>query len=406
MPLTLIQLVSEQTMQNLLPVLRLRPARLVHLATPKTQSRSTWIAEAARQSNCPVELETITLSAMPGMKETRDATLGAIERAGKDGDDALVNFTGGTKLMSIGAYVAALKHKTPSFYVDTQDALFVDGQSAESLADRFAGDLSFTPILRSLCLNAVAAANGCGRITNGHDWQSWLPLANHLLQNPADEEACHRAVQNLNPPPRRAAEWFVALDRDLPFPETVVSVATQSGHYRPGSTSGTLRLPDPTRAELTQLAGLDGKGPVPGFADRLFKAIAPLQLALNFLGGAWWEVIIAERLRQTGRFRDIRWSAQIGERGGPDLEEDVVALDGVRVAYFSCKRSSQGAKLLSQLEQIKARAEHLGGTFNHRFLCVYQKPRGAILRNLEQRARELGIRLIFADDLQKPDPFA
>jgi hypothetical protein len=392
-------------MQNLLPVLRLKPACLVHLATPKTQSRSAWIAEAARQSNCRVELETITLSAMPGMRETMKATLAAIETAAQRDETALVNFTGGTKLMSIGAYVAALKHKTPSFYVDTQDALFVDGQSGQGLPDHFAGDLSFTPILRSLSLNAVAAANGCGRITNGHDWQPWLPLAQHLLDHPDHELACHRAVQDLGPAPRRAAEWLQALDRDFPVPEPVAALATQSAQYRAGSAPGTLRLPDTSRAELADLARLDGQSHVPNFTDRLFRAVAPLQLALNFLHGAWWEVIIAERLRHTGRFRDIRWSAQIGERGGPDLEEDVVALEGVRVAYLSCKRSSQGGKLLAQLEQIKARAERLGGAFNLRFLCVYQPPSGKARDNLKKRATELGIRLVFAEDLAKPDPF-
>lgn len=406
MPLTLIQLVSEQTMQNLLPILRLKPARLVHLATPKTQNRSAWIAEAARQSNCPVELETLTLSAMPGMRETMQATLAAIENAGQRGDTALVNFTGGTKLMSIGAYVAALKHKTPSLYVDTQDALFVDGQSAEGLAGHFGDDLSFTPLLRSLSLHAIAAANGCGRITNGHRWQPWLPLAQHLLNHADDEAACHNAIQKLSPPPRRAAEWLEALDHDFSVPETVSTLANQTGQYRPGSQPGTLRLPDTTRADLFELASLDGQGPVPNYNDRLFRAVSPLQLALNFLSGAWWEVIIAEHLSQTGRFRDIRWSAQVGERGGPDLEEDVVALDGVRVAYFSCKRSSQGGKLLTLLEQIKARAERLGGTFNHRYLCIYRQPHGQVLRNLEKRAKELGIRLVFANHLLTPDPFA
>jgi len=46
--LTLIQLVPEQTMQSLLPVLRLKPDHLVHLASPRTANRSAWIAEAAR----------------------------------------------------------------------------------------------------------------------------------------------------------------------------------------------------------------------------------------------------------------------------------------------------------------------------------------------------------------------
>lgn len=411
-PLTLIQLVSEQTMQNLLPVLRLRPARLVHLATPRTVNRSAWIAEAARQSQCPVELETVTLSAMPGMRETMQATLTAIEQAAAADQEVLLNFTGGTKLMGIGAYVAALKHKASSFYVDTQDAVFVDGQSGAGLGVAFQEDLSFTPILRSLSVNAVAVANGCGRVTGGLAWETWLPLARHLATQPADEEACHVTINGLPgqrppfSPPRRAAEWLAALDRDLEVPVVVSRLAVESGHYRAGSRLGTLRLPDGSRGEFEELARLDGQGTVPGYLPRLFRAAAPAQAALNFLGGAWWEVLVADRMRESGRFRDLRWSVQIGDRGGAELEEDLVALEGVRIAYVSCKRSSQGGKLLPQLEQIQARAAKLGGTFNRRFLAVFQRPKPALLRNLEKRAHELGIRLVFGDELAVADPFS
>lgn len=410
-PLTLIQLVSEQTMQNLLPVLRLKPARLVHFATPRTANRSFWIAEAARQSHCPVELETVTLSAMPGMRETMQATLAAIEHAAAADREVLLNFTGGTKLMGIGAYVAALKHKAPSVYVDTQEGVFVDGQSGAGVGGAFQDDLSFTPILRSLSVNAVAVAHGCGRVTDGLDWQPWLPLARHFASHPADEEACHACINGLPGQrpvfmtPRRAGEWRAALDTDLAVPAAVASLAVASGHYRPGSRSDTLRLPDAGRGEFEELARLDGQGMVHGYVQRLFRAVAPLQTALNFLGGAWWEVLVAERMRESGRFRDLRWSVQIGDRGGADLEEDLVALEGVRIAYVSCKRSSQGGKLLPQLEQINARAAKLGGTFNRRFLAVYQRPKIAVLRNLERRAHELGIRLIFGDDFGAADPF-
>jgi len=409
---TLIQLVSEQTMQNLLPVLRLKPARLVHLVTPRTVARSAWIAEAVRQSGCSVELEATTLSAMPGMRETMKETLAAIERGGAQGEEVLVNFTGGTKLMSIGAYVAALKHKTPSFYVDTQDDVFVDGQSAEGLESAFQGDLSFTPILRSLTVDSVAAANGCGRVTGGHDWRPFLPLALHLHTHPDDEHACHITMhgsRGQHPPfanVRRAAQWLNALDQDIPLPEAVARLAVDAGLFRPGSQPHALRLPDDTRHDLIELARLDGTGKVAGFHTRLFKAIAPLQSALNFLGGSWWEIIVAERMRECGRFRDLRWSAQVGERRGAELEEDVVALDGVRIVHVSCKRSSQGGRLLPLLEQINARANRLGGAFNHRFLAIRQPPTGRTLANLQHRADDLDIRLLFPSHITKPDPFS
>jgi hypothetical protein len=49
-PLALIQLISEQTMQNLVPVFALKSVKVFHLATPKTAARSTSIVEAARQA--------------------------------------------------------------------------------------------------------------------------------------------------------------------------------------------------------------------------------------------------------------------------------------------------------------------------------------------------------------------
>ena len=106
-PLTLIQLISEQTMQNFVPLLALKPARVVHLAAPRTAARSAQIVEAARQAQVSTELESIRLSEMPSLPETSRAVFRAAEAAGKAHQTPAINFTGGTKLMFIGAYDAA-----------------------------------------------------------------------------------------------------------------------------------------------------------------------------------------------------------------------------------------------------------------------------------------------------------
>lgn len=121
MALALIQLISEETMQNLLPVLRLKPARLMHLATPKTVGRSAFIVEAARQAGLKPAIEVVTLSAIPAMPETFNAIKTAILEARTKGETPVVNFTGGTKLMSIGAFSAALNQEALTLYEATKN---------------------------------------------------------------------------------------------------------------------------------------------------------------------------------------------------------------------------------------------------------------------------------------------
>jgi hypothetical protein len=55
--ITIIQLFSEQTMQDLLLALALRPAKLIHLVTSKVAARSSHIAEPSRQAGFYPDME-------------------------------------------------------------------------------------------------------------------------------------------------------------------------------------------------------------------------------------------------------------------------------------------------------------------------------------------------------------
>lgn len=92
-PITLIQLISEQTMQNLLPILRFRPSHVVHLSTRRTAARSNDIVKAAGQCGVTFQLEQIRLSEMPTIVETSRAVGRAIDAAHDRKHTPLVNFT-------------------------------------------------------------------------------------------------------------------------------------------------------------------------------------------------------------------------------------------------------------------------------------------------------------------------
>ena len=406
-PLTLIQLISEQTMQNLVPVLALKPARVVHFATPKTAARSAQIVEAARQAQVSTELESIRLSEMPSIPETSRAVVRAFLAAREAKQTPVVNFTGGTKLMSIGAYEAAMREQVTSLYVDTDHQQFLDGHSGPKLNSVLGDDFSFTPFQKALTVNAIAVANGRQRVTSGRDWHPFLALASHFLQSSADEAATWQAVHGPDGicprgrEPRRAGDWLPLLDCPLPLPARVGELALAAGLLR---ADGAKRLlPASTRAKLEELARVER----PALPD-YFAAVRPLQFALAFLSGGWWEVAVADAAQRSGQFRDLRWSVNVGERqGGFDPEEDIVGVDGVQIAFFSCKRGVLKARLVPLLDELDNRARSIGGHFTRRFLAVYQPPFGQNAANLQKRARELnGIQIITPRDLQSPDTFA
>lgn len=406
-PLTLIQLISEQTMQNLVPLLALKPARVVHLATPRTAGRSAQIVEAARQAQVITEMESIRLSDMPSIPETSQAVLRVVEAARERQQTPVINFTGGTKLMSIGAYEAAMREQVTSLYVDTDHQHFLDGHSGPKLNSVLGDDFSFTPFQKALTVNAIAVANGRQRVTGGRDWQPFLPLASHFLRSGTDEFAAWQAVHGpdgLCPrgrEPRRAGDWLPLLDRPFPLPPRVGELALAAGLLR--ADGARLLLPDDTRAKLEELARA-GRPALPDY----FAAVRPLQFALAFLSGGWWEVAVADAAHRSGQFRDLRWSVNVGERqGGFDPEEDIVGVDGVQIAYISCKRGGQKSRLVPLLDELDNRARAIGGHFTRRFLAVYQPPFGQNAANLQKRARELnGIQILTPRDLKSPDTFA
>lgn len=395
-------------MQNVLPILALRPDRVFHLVTPKVAGRSHWIAEAARQAGLVPSCDDIQLSAMPEIVEVVREVKRLIAQTRDAGGVPVINFTGGTKLMSIGAYAAAMTEKADSLYVDTENGHFADGKTGEALDGLFHHDLSFTPYRRMLRVDFIAVAHGCERVTAGKPSAPYAPLADHMLNHPQEEQATWEGMhggRGLCPggcEPRSPGGWLDLCAKEVHVPDAVARLAVEAGLLEHQETGGSLRLACPDRKALESLAAGNAFHPTPAY----FNAIAPLQFALAFLSGGWWEVAIAGAARKSGRFRDVRWSVQAGRRGfGGSMEEDVVAVDGVRVAYFSCKRGGRGAKLSRQLEEMDASARRLGGHFVSKFFCVYQAPGAGIRESIFDRARSLGVRVVTRTDLLKGDGF-
>ncbi len=380
-PSALIQLVSEQTMPNVLAALALEPAHITLLHTPRTAPQAGWINDALRRAGLRFEIDLRALSAAPEVNETGARVRAACEDLSAAGLRPVVNITGGTKLMSLGAFAATHSHGWASLYVDSDNRRFQQvGNHAlpEPLRDGWA---ALSRAEARLDVDVAATAHGCAQVSAGEDPAPFLELAEHLRTHLADERACHDVFKDIKTR-GKSAELLALLDSPLPpLPPAACELALAAGLLE--SRGGRLFLSCPTRADLER-AGRQ-------YVSRgeYFAATRPLQFAQGFLSGGWWEVCVWDAARKSGAFRDLRWSVRFGS-DDDHMEEDIVGVSGLNLAVFSCKRGGTGDRLNRAFEEFVAASNRLGGTFAARFFCIAEpikEARFAILRAEAARTR-------------------
>jgi hypothetical protein len=80
---------------------------------------------------------------------------------------------------------------------------------------------------------------------------------------------------------------------------------------------------------------------------------------------------VLEAARASGQFRDLQWSVNATRPGGAlPIEEDLLGVEDLSLAVFSCKRTGERSRLLRAFEELDSAARQLGGTFARRYLAV------------------------------------
>lgn len=398
---TLIQIISEETMPNLLAAMAIKPERIVHLCTPAMEGATAALERAYGQAGVKTTVITRRLGEHPGMVELNDAVASLIGDAG----DAVVNFTGGTKLMSIGAYAAATRAKVPSVYVDTAAGSFVNGLSGGDFKALFPYGGELARVSRQLTVNSITTANGVERVTGGEPWKEYAPLADFLLRNPAAEQKCHDVVADLlKKEPRnfrQAQAYYKNLyARRLAIPDAVGELAVAARLLEKRANGFC-----PASKWFSKFQGFNlSRGNVP--PNLLFGPAEEARWPFSFFNGNWWEIAVMRYLTEQGRYRDLRWSVDAGSRmaSSTDMEEDILGIDNVNLLYVSCKRGGDRAKLSRVLEDVNSSARRLGGKFAHKVLAVFVPLQGAQAKRLINRGRELRIELLDSNAVASVKP--
>jgi hypothetical protein len=385
-PIGLIQIVSEEAMPSLLPMLALKPAAVTHIVSGSFEQHSMHIMRAADSVGAapdPNEYEERILQQMPSMADTNRAVSDAISVLQRKGLRPVLNFTGGTKLMSIGAFKAASAAAVTSLYVDGGNRCFLDGGTGPELADLLPTGLSLDTLAPKLSVTMFLVAHGCEQKSRSRNIDALVPLAKHLLMNREDEELAFQAMAGKNgafaklKSVRNTNKWREADKISFQLPEKLAKVAEMAGIIARDGDQATLR------AESTGSKVHD-----PGLS---------LQARYQFFEGGWWEVVVADAVARCGDFADVHVNVSIAKGGRNPMEEDVLAVQGLQLAYFSCKRSSAD-KLVRHLEEVDASARRLGGKFARKYLAVCHLP-DWMRSDLQKRAAQLQVKLLEPPDI-------
>jgi len=398
MKTALIQLVSEQTLPNILPALVLRPAQIILCPTRRTEAQAQAIRRALELAGLSFDLRLIVLGDAPDLQATGAAVRQAIAQAASEGLTPIVNFTCGTKLMGLGAFVAAHNTHTASIYVDSDQHRFIDGNTGPlpvALADNHG---ALRTAEQALTLEIMTAAHGIEAISPGEDPAPFLPFALHLLAHPDDEYRLNGNLSALGNP-RRPADVLKTLQTPLAnLTAATARLALDAGLLTGNPEAPLLARPNSLAKLEAWVAGERYSPP------EWYAALAPLQHTFNFLGGGWWELAVYDAARRSGRFRDLRWSVEVKSHD-QTFEKDLLGIEGLNLAAFSCKRGGEKARLVGALDELDATARQLGGSHARRYLAVAQPVPKGVFSAVQERARQTRTTLIGPSARLRPENF-
>ncbi len=390
MNLTLIHLVSEQTLQNILPALALRPARIIQVKSsdPRFSQTPRHFADACKAAGLESTLippaETINHDS-PDIGETMQCLESVIERLGSD--YLAINLTGGTKLMSIGAYLVAARRGIPSLYTDTHNRReFVDAGTAPwktclpSLAEQV--EKLTVPIVmaaqgkefRKESITEALLAFGKAAWDLRLEYHEPISAWTGKIRQSLPRKKNNRIDDN-----QEKLRQF--LQRPLPPTET-----DAAGDYLDAAVeAGLLKVNHDGRAYFVA-------EPKKNSVERIS----------NLLDGAWLELAVADMARHGGRFADIHWSVQ-PERGWEEDygETDLIAVDRnkLNLAVISCKTSTENVSTLEHLSSWRDRARTLGGSHAGGHLCLFRARSPDQAKQIHAMGLNMNVHVHIAEDI-------
>jgi hypothetical protein len=356
----MIALVSDQRMQNVIPILQ-DGARYSELLLVLSKERRTgqplprFVASADDLKAALPKSIQVTLChewVGPSSIEETEATVSLLIRQACGQDDVCVNITGGTKPMAIGALRAAQAAGVTSLYTNTEDNEIIWLASDGAIrAERIQ--------VRNLDVKLYIRAYG-GKVLKS---QPMAKVGNE----------------------RKLWSETIATHHEIIYTSVICQVMkaiSDSRNAYPVRCKFTGPL-DPRQIAVIQQLAEQGLWEW----DEIEKQITvTTQSYGSLINGGWVEVYVATRMEQSGCFDDILLNVLLKGIAG---EIDVAAIKNGKLVLVECKSN---LKQIVQLNTLDGFRRRLGGSFAHAY---YARGSDDNQSEIQEQCKKLGLNGVF-----------
>ena len=358
-------LVSEQVLPNLLPALdpETRPDEAVLLVSPDMRNRGETLGNLLRDAGCRARLVDVAPYSFPSIRQT---VAGLMDGMGDC--EAVLNVTGGTKIMALGAYEVFRDRGHSVFYIDTHD-----GERVELFPE-----VVRHPLPELLKVETALKAYGYAVAEKGE--------------------------VRVRPEVRALTELLVSEAEGL---ESALSMLNACSGSAEKQLYCEVREPALSNGNFLRLVGVFSEAGFLSFDGR--HLVFPSQDSRFFANGGWLEqhvLGVVDDLRRDGRILDRGCALKVSSSGGSANELDVAFTAHNRLHLVECKTQrfgrnppvgeSPGGKATEVIYKLDSVNDLIGGTFGRAMLASFCRlPEGEF-----RRCQEHGINVVQGSQLK------
>jgi len=359
---TMIALVSDQRMQNVIPILQKGAEyRELILVLSKERTSGEPLERFVNSANdmkavlC-AHVAKVTVSDTyvdPYDIEAVRQAIGSLIHNTGERENLVVNISGGTKPMAIGTFQAAQSASVVSIYTNTED-----------------GELLWLSPDGSVRAERIRVV--------GLD----VPL---YIRAYGETVASSRTVADLDP---REIEWakIIAENHEILYKKIINPLNSRVRDARKKGSGPPFHYEvKPTRRQRAAILRLAEAG-LWSWDDDAGEIIVADQSSAKFLDGLWVEVYAAIQLQETGCFDDVRLNVTLE---GVEGEMDVVAVSNGKIVLIECKSNVKRSEQLNKLDAFRRR---LGGPYAHAY---YARASCAYAKQISLQIKKIGLNGVF-----------